>query len=125
MFGENTFFGDTGRRVLNRRGGFVYAVQNKPISAGHTKTGAYVDENRKLDARFRVTGFQELVETNASAQTAQLQSIMVVFAATACRRWDIRAMDVSRTFLRSAPLKRATYAKFPGGAEKAIWHGSY
>ena len=32
------------------RGGFVYVVENKPISAGYTKTGAYVGEGRKLDA---------------------------------------------------------------------------
>ena len=58
--------------------GFVCAVGNKPISAGHNKTGAYVGENRKLDAGFCVTWFQEFAQTNASAPSVQLQIIRVV-----------------------------------------------
>ena len=38
-------------------GGFVYTVKNKPLSAGYGKTGAYLDENQKIDARFFVKGF--------------------------------------------------------------------
>ena len=74
---------------------------DKPISAGHTKTGAYVGANRKFDARFCVKGFPEFAETNASAPTSQLQSIRVVLAAIAYRRWDFRAMGASRAFLMS------------------------
>ena len=51
------------------------------------KTSAYVEENRKLDARFCVTGFQEFVETNASAPTVQLQSIRLVLSVISYRRW--------------------------------------
>ena len=58
------------------------------------------------------------METNASSPTAQLQSIMVVLAVIAYRRWDIRAMDVSMAFLMSWLVKRATYAKLPDGAGK-------
>ena len=79
-------------------GRFVSAVGNKPISAGHTKTSAYVDENRKLDAILRVKGFREILDANASAPTVQLQSIRSVLAVIAYRRWDFRAMDVSRAF---------------------------
>ena len=71
---------------------------SKPISAGHTKTSAYVGENRKLDSRFRVEGFQEFAETNASAPAVQLQSIRAVLAVIAYRRWNFRAIDVSRSF---------------------------
>ena len=35
-------------------------MTNKPISAGRTNTGAYVEENRKLDAGFRVKGFSRI-----------------------------------------------------------------
>ena len=48
----------------------------------HPKTGAYVDENRKLDAVLCVKCFQEFVETNESAPTVQLQIIRGVLAVT-------------------------------------------
>ena len=76
-------------------GRFVYAVGNKPISAGRAKTGACVDRNRKLDAVFRVKGFREFSETNESAPTVLLQSIWPVLDVIAYRMWDFRAMDVS------------------------------
>ena len=100
-------------------GVFSCAVANKPISAGHTKTSAYVDENRKLDARFGVKGFREFVETNASDPTVQLQSIRAVLAVIAYRMWNFRAMDVSRVFSRSVPLKLDTYAKPPDGSRSS------
>ena len=36
-------FGNTGASLIE--GGFVYAVGNKPMSAGYAKTVAYVGEN--------------------------------------------------------------------------------
>ena len=83
---------------------FVYTVTNKPISAGSTKTRAYVGENRKLDTGFHAKGFQEFAEPNASAPTVQLQSIREALAVIAYRRWNFRAMDVSRAFCGSGPL---------------------
>ena len=63
------------RRGSLIEGLFLYTMGNRPFSAGHKKAGAYVDENRKLDARFCVKGFQEFAGPNASAPTVQLQSI--------------------------------------------------
>ena len=60
-------------------GRFVYTIKNKPTSAGYGETGAYLDENRKLDARFCAEGFQELVGANAAAPTVQLQSIRIAW----------------------------------------------
>ena len=79
-------------------GRFVYAVANKPISDCYTKSGAYAGAYRKLDARFRVKGFQEFAETNASPPTVQLQRIRAVLALIANRRWNFRAVDVSISF---------------------------
>ena len=73
---------------------FVYTMENKPISSGRTKTGAYVDENRKSGARFCVKGRQEFAEPNASAPTVQLQSIRMCLAVIAYRKWNFRVMDV-------------------------------
>ena len=86
-------------------------------------TGAYLDENRKLGAMFREEGFHELVESNASAPTVQLQSIRIASAVIAYRKWNFSAMDVSRAFLRSKPLERNTYAKLPDGVgqENVAW----
>ena len=106
-FYENTFRGDSGWGSLIE-GRFVYAVGNKPISAGRAKTGAYVDEYRKQDARFFVTWFQEFAESNASAPTVPLQSIRLCLAVIAYRMWNFRVMDVSRAFSMSEPLKRNT-----------------
>ena len=104
-------------------GRFAYTVGNKPLSAGYAKTGAYVGEDRKLDAVFRVKCFHGFSGTNASAPTVQLQSIMVAFAVIAYRKWNFRVMDVSRAFLRSEPLERGAYAKLPEGSEQgnAAW----
>ena len=96
----------------------MYTIKNKPLSAGYGKTGAYLGENRKLDARFCVKGFQELVEANAAAPTVQLQSIRIALAVIAYRGWNFRVMDVSRAFLMSKPLERNTYAKLPDGADQ-------
>ena len=106
-------------------GGFFTSWGIKPISAGHTKTGAYGGENRKLDARIGVKCFQEFVETNASAPTVQLQIMRAVLAVIAYRRWDFRAIGVKRAFLMSQPLKLDTYANLPDGGETAISRGSY
>ena len=62
---------------------FGYSVGNKPISAGHTKTAAYVDGDRKLDAGFGVKGSQEFAETDAPAPKVQLQIIMVLLGVIA------------------------------------------
>ena len=99
-------------------GRFVYTRENKPISDGHTKTGACVEENRKLDSRFRVKCFQEFVKTNESAPTAQLQIVRLLLAVIGYRKWNFRAVDVSRAFLRSVASKRDTFAKLPDVVEK-------
>ena len=98
--------------------GFVYAVENKPISAGHTKTGAYVGGNRKVDAILRVKWFQEFVEPNAYAPTVQLQGIRAVLDVIAYRKWEFRVMDVSRAFMRFGHLKSETYSELPNVIEK-------
>ena len=82
----------------------MYTIKNKPITDGRRKTGAYLDENRQLDDRFCVEGFQEFVEPNASAPKVQLQIIRLFLSVIAFRKWDFRVMDVSRAFLRSEPL---------------------
>ena len=115
-FCADAFFGCTGRWAPNRER-FVCAVNNKPIPAGYTKTGAYVGQNRKLDAWFRVKCFQWFVETNASAPMVQLQSIRVVLDVIAYRKWNYREMDVPKAFLRRGALERETYSELPGGVE--------
>ena len=82
------------------------------------KTGAYVEENRKLDAWICFNCVQESVATNASAPTVQLHSIRLFLAVIGRRKWIFWAMGVSISFLRSEPLKRDTYAKLPDGVEK-------
>ena len=73
---------------------------------------------RKLDARFRVNGFQEFVEVNASAPTAQLQGIRLFLDVIVSRKWNFRATDVSRAFSSSVPLKRDACLELLDGVEK-------
>ena len=61
---------------------------------------------------------QEFAETNASAPTVQLQSIRVVLAVMAYRKWDFRAIGVYRAWLTSGHLERDTYANLPEWVEK-------
>ena len=93
-------------------------MENNPISDGRKKTGAYVGENRKLDAGFRVKGIREFAESNASSPTVQLQSLRMCLSVIAYRKWNSRAMNVSRAFVRSGPLELDTYAQLPRGVEK-------
>ena len=55
---------------------------------------------------------------NAASPTVQLQSIRIVLAVIAYRKWNFRVMGVSRAFLRSEPLGRDTYVKLPEGVEQ-------
>ena len=79
----------------------------------------------KLDARFRVKRFQELAENNASSPTVQLQSIRIASAVAAYRKWNFRAMGVSRAFLTSKHSERNTYVKLPDVAEQEMRPGNY
>ena len=97
-------FGNTGCGGLIE-GSFACAVGNKPVSAGYTKTGAYVDEDRELYAIFRVKCFREFAETNASAPTVQLQIIRAVKDFIAYRKWNFRAMGVSGAFFKVRTFK--------------------
>ena len=98
-------------------GRFDYTMRNKPISAGHTKTGAYVGGDRKLDAWFRVKGFREFSETNSSEPSVQLQIICLFLAVIGRRKWGFRATVVSGAFPMSVPLKRDAYSELPDGVE--------
>ena len=89
------------------------------------KTDAYLDESGKLDARFCVKGFQELVGENAAATAVQLKSVRIVLAVIAYRKWNFRVMGVCRDFLRSEPLERGAYAKLPEGVEQGVRPGNY
>ena len=80
-------------------------MANKPIYAGYAKTGADVGGNRKLDSGFRVKGFQELAETNASEPTVQLLSIRVVLDVIARRKWDFRAIGRFRILFKVGAFK--------------------
>ena len=99
-------------------GRFAYAMANKPNSVGHKKTGSCVGENRKLDARFFVKGIREFAESTTSSPSVQLQSIRLRLAVIAYRKWNFRAMDVSRAFLTAEPLGRDTYVKLPQGVDE-------
>ena len=39
-------------------GWFVYTMKNEPLQAGRSKTGAYIDHERRLDDRFFANGCQ-------------------------------------------------------------------
>ena len=53
-------------------GMFFYTVKHKHLESGHTKTYAYIDNWRRLDARFVVKGFQEAIGAIASVPKSQL-----------------------------------------------------
>ena len=77
----------------------------KPNAADHTKTGDYVGENRKLDARLCAKRFHDFAEKNAAAPTVQLQRMRTLLSVIAYRNRNFRVMDVLRAFLMSGPVK--------------------
>ena len=70
-------------------GRFVYTTKQKPSGEGHTKTEAYVDDQRRLDSRSCVKGFQEASGANVHAPTAQLQSSRAPLSEIAFRKWNL------------------------------------
>ena len=98
-------------------GGFVYTIKNEAISTGHKRNGAYIDENRKLDAIFCVKGRRDFAGPTESPPTVQLQSLRLWIAVIAYRKWDFRVTGAPMAFLRSEPLKRDTYPQLPKVAD--------
>ena len=90
---ENAFAKD--EVCINGR--FAYAVKRKPLKAGHVKTEAYIDSERRLDGRFCAKGFQEAVSTN-DVPTAQLQSLRAPLSVISYRKWNFRVVDVYMVF---------------------------
>ena len=57
--------------------------------------------------------FREFVVTNDEAPKVQLQRTRAWIAVISFRKWNFRANDASRAFLKSVPLGRETYADPP------------
>ena len=74
---------------------------------------ACVGDIRKLDARFLANGCREFAGANASAHTAQLQSIRVELSVISYRRWGFRVVDDTSAFLKSVPAESEICAKLP------------
>ena len=68
-------------------------------------------------------GFQAFAETNASAQTVQLQIIRVVLDIIAYVKWNFRVMDVSR-YLCKIP-RRGRKGKCGSGTTEDTVCGDY
>ena len=87
-------------------GMFLYIANQKSPKAGNTKTEALPGGRGMLYARLHAKGFQDSTGSNASAPTSRLQSLSVVRAVIASRKWNSREMDVSISFL-NRNIKRA------------------
>ena len=90
-------------------GMFVYTSKHTPLQSGHSKTDAYVDDQRGLDARFRAKGRSPrrcgrwVGGGDSPAPTAKLRILRADVSFTAYRKWDFTVMGVSRDFLKSDP----------------------
>ena len=90
-------------------GRFVYAKKHKSAQEGRAKTEEYIDSERRLVARFCLTGPQESVRNNASAPTSQFRSFGVLLSIIAHIKWNLRAMDGPMEVLKSKHLWRNIY----------------
>ena len=102
--GDNTFATVSGNDVHKAEvcidGMFAYTINHKPLKAGNVKTDACINNQRGLEARFCVKGFQESICTTASCPTAQLQSLRVSLSLIAYREWGFSVMTVPRASLK-------------------------
>ena len=77
---------------------FLYTIKHKPPKAGHVKSESYIDNERRLDARFLLKVYQVDNGANDSTPTSQLRSLRAFLAAISYRKWNFRAMDVIERF---------------------------
>ena len=92
---------------------FVYTIKHKPLNAGRVKTEAYIDNQRRIDARFVVGGFQESIGPNDSAPEAQLRILRFSLQVVSYRKWNFRVMASSGPFLKPRPPGRDICAAPP------------
>ena len=64
----------------------VYIIKHKPLKSGHAKTEAYIDSQRRLDARMCVKGLQEEIRTKSPPPTAQLRGLSVSLEVVSYRK---------------------------------------
>ena len=107
-FSKNLRKCNSKRRSI-KDGMFVYTIKRKPAYDGCSETDAYVDGERRLGARLCVIVIQESVSTNGASHTSQLQGLRVLLSVIPYRKWNFRATDVSRAFLKSESLGRIVY----------------
>ena len=87
----------------------MYKIKNKQRADFHKKTGACIEEDRRLDSRSRFKRAQEDVGKNPSTPTIQLQSLRSCLAVIAYRNWNFRDLDVSMVTLKSESQEEETY----------------
>ena len=101
---RNTFVNvtkkDVPRNEVCINGKFAYAIKHKFVDAGHGKTEACIDNERRLDSRFCVKGFREAIGENDAARASQFRGLGVLIEAISCRKMNFRVAVVSRAFLK-------------------------
>ena len=96
-------------------GRFVYTIKRKQSKAGHTRTNAYIDSQRRLDARFA----REVIEKlwGGMLQRQHRTIAIVKFknspSVISYRKWSSGVMDVSMACLKPNPLASEIYAVPP------------
>ena len=103
---------DAPKDEVCRNGGGVLNKKHKTSESDHARTDAYVDDTRRLDARF-CAKFAQGEIGGRFPPTSQLQSLGVFLSVIAYRKWNFTALCVSREFPKTNPIGRWIYVYKP------------
>ena len=92
-------------------------MKHNQLKEGRIKTGSYVDDERRLDARFTRKAI-ERSRGNASAPKAQLQSCRVFVSPIAYTKCNFSANDAPLAFLKPNPIDREISVGTPVFSDK-------
>ena len=67
----------------------------------------------KYKARLVARGFQEVLNEQSDAPTVNKISKRLMFTVAACRKWEVKSLDVTSAFLQADELDREIYVKPP------------
>ena len=83
-------------------------------------TPKMIDGHPSVKARLVAKGFQELQDFRKDSPTCSRESIRLVLAIIASKKWDLHGFDIRRAFLQGDPIDRIVFLKPPPEANTTM-----
>ena len=94
-------------------GRFVYEIKHKPLKAGHAKTDAYVDNVRRIDARFRAKGPQDALGGEWFFPNIRVAKFKSLASSRSIQKMELQGHGWPNSILKAKPLGMQIYVLPP------------